>query len=80
MSPTFPSLTCSVRPSARSWSIGATSIDLERVQVHPMGLVKLDDPDTKIRFLAAEVLRGVGGLVGPGGVPTRRSQCLRMAA
>jgi len=31
--------------------------------VHPTGLVKPDDPDAKIKFLAAEALRGVGGLV-----------------
>merc|ERR1712048_361274 len=37
--------------------------DLEWVQVHPTGLVKPDDPDAKIKFLAAEALRGVGGLV-----------------
>jgi len=43
--------------------IGAKSIDLEWVQVHPTGLVKLDDPDAKIKFLAAEALRGVGGLI-----------------
>merc|ERR1712159_33881 len=43
--------------------IGAASIDLEWVQVHPTGLVKPDDPDAKIKFLAAEALRGVGGLV-----------------
>jgi len=43
--------------------IGAQSIDLEWVQVHPTGLVKPDDPDAKIKFLAAEALRGVGGLV-----------------
>jgi len=44
-------------------SIGAKSVDLEWVQVHPTGLVKPDDPDAKIKFLAAEALRGVGGLV-----------------
>jgi len=43
--------------------IGGKSIDLEWVQVHPTGLVKPDDPDAKIKFLAAEALRGVGGLV-----------------
>jgi len=31
--------------------------------VHPTGLVKPDDPDAKVKFLAAEALRGVGGLV-----------------
>ena len=31
--------------------------------MHPTGLIKPDDPDAKIQFLAAEALRGVGGLV-----------------
>merc|ERR1719159_2232705 len=44
-------------------AIGAKSCDLEWVQVHPTGLVKPDDADAKIKFLAAEALRGVGGLV-----------------
>merc|ERR1740133_873347 len=44
-------------------AIGCKTIDLEWVQVHPTGLVKPDDPDAKIKFLAAEALRGVGGLV-----------------
>jgi len=43
--------------------IGAKTIDLEWVQVHPTGLVKPDEPDAKIKFLAAEALRGVGGLI-----------------
>merc|ERR1712232_1417382 len=44
-------------------AVGAQTIDLEWVQVHPTGLVKADDADAKIKFLAAEALRGVGGLV-----------------
>merc|ERR1712242_390558 len=44
-------------------AIGAGTIDLEWVQVHPTGLVKPDDPDAKVKFLAAEALRGVGGIV-----------------
>jgi flavocytochrome c len=43
--------------------IGAKTIDLEWVQVHPTGLVKPDDADAKIKFLAAEALRGVGGII-----------------
>ena len=35
-------------------AIGAKTIDLEWVQVHPTGLVKPDDADAKIKFLAAE--------------------------
>merc|ERR1712039_940617 len=44
-------------------AIGAKTIDLEWVQVPPTGLVKPDDADAKIKFLAAEALRGVGGIV-----------------
>merc|ERR1719199_1874113 len=44
-------------------AVGAKTIDLEWVQVHPTGLVKPDDPDAKVKFLATEALRGVGGLV-----------------
>merc|ERR1719160_689994 len=43
--------------------IGGQTIDLEWVQVHPTGLVNPDDPDAKVKFLAAEALRGVGGLI-----------------
>jgi flavocytochrome c len=42
---------------------GAATIDLEWVQVHPTGLVKPDEADAKVKFLAAEALRGVGGIV-----------------
>ena len=44
-------------------AVGGKTIDLEWVQVHPTGLVKPDEPDAKIKFLAAEALRGVGGIV-----------------
>ncbi|KZT08433.1 fumarate reductase [Laetiporus sulphureus 93-53] len=44
-------------------AIGASAIDLEKVQVHPTGLVDPNDPDAKVKFLAAEALRGVGGLL-----------------
>jgi len=33
------------------------------VQVHPTGLVHLDDPDNRVKFLAAEALRGEGGII-----------------
>ncbi|TFK53907.1 Flavocytochrome c [Heliocybe sulcata] len=42
---------------------GASAIDLEKVQVHPTGLVDPNEPDAKVKFLAAEALRGVGGLL-----------------
>lgn len=44
-------------------AIGAATIDLEHVQVHPTGLVQVDDPDNKVKFLAAEALRGEGGII-----------------
>ena len=44
-------------------AIGAKGIDLDKVQVHPTGLVDPTDPDAKVKFLAAEALRGVGGLL-----------------
>lgn len=44
-------------------AIGASAIDLEKVQVHPTGLVDPNEPEAKVKFLAAEALRGVGGLL-----------------
>jgi succinate dehydrogenase/fumarate reductase flavoprotein subunit len=44
-------------------SVGANAVDLEKVQVHPTGLVDPNEPDAKVKFLAAEALRGVGGLL-----------------
>jgi len=44
-------------------SIGGNAIDLEKVQVHPTGLVDPNEPDAKVKFLAAEALRGVGGIL-----------------
>ncbi|GAA5949272.1 hypothetical protein JCM3765_003355 [Sporobolomyces pararoseus] len=44
-------------------AVGANGIDLEKVQVHPSGLVDPNDPDAKVKFLAAEALRGCGGIL-----------------
>merc|ERR1719327_2445903 len=44
-------------------AIGAECVDLEWIQVHPTGLVHPDEPDAKVKFLAAEALRGVGGVL-----------------
>jgi len=41
----------------------ADTIDLEWVQVHPTGLVNPKEPDAKVKFLAAEALRGCGGII-----------------
>ncbi|KAK3071956.1 Osmotic growth protein [Teratosphaeriaceae sp. CCFEE 6253] len=43
--------------------IGANEIDMDKVQVHPTGLVDPKDPTAKTKFLAAEALRGEGGLL-----------------
>lgn len=42
---------------------GATTYDLHAVQVHPTGLVDPNDRDNKVKFLAAEALRGSGGII-----------------
>jgi len=44
-------------------AIGADAVDMNQVQVHPTGLVHPDEPNAKVKFLAAEALRGVGGLL-----------------
>merc|ERR1712151_426574 len=44
-------------------SVGGECVDLEWVQVHPTGLVHPEEPDAKVKFLAAEALRGVGGVL-----------------
>jgi flavocytochrome c len=46
-----------------SMAIGADTVDLEWIQVHPTGLVHPEEPDAKVKFLAAEALRGVGGVL-----------------
>jgi flavocytochrome c len=43
--------------------IGAKAIGLKHVQVHPTGLINESDPDCKTKFLAAEALRGEGGIL-----------------
>jgi len=43
--------------------IGAKAIGLQHVQVHPTGLVNPGDPNNSTKLLAAEALRGEGGLI-----------------
>ena len=43
--------------------IGAKAIGLQHVQVHPTGLVNPSDPNNRTKFLAAEALRGEGGII-----------------
>jgi len=45
------------------FEIGGMGVDLDKVQVHPTGLIDPKEVDSKVKFLAAEALRGVGGLL-----------------
>ena len=42
---------------------GAGAVDLNSVQVHPTGLVDPKEPNASVLFLAAEALRGCGGVL-----------------
>lgn len=46
-----------------SIDIGADVADMECVQVHPTGVVHPKEPNAKVKFLAAEALRGEGGII-----------------
>ena len=43
--------------------VGGGTVDMTSVQVHPTGLVHPGEPEAKVKFLAAEALRGVGGIL-----------------
>lgn len=38
-------------------------IDMEYIQIHPTGFVSPEDPESRHKILAGEVLRGIGGLI-----------------
>jgi flavocytochrome c len=44
-------------------ALGAATVDMDKVQVHPTGWVDPADPDNTSKVLAAELMRGVGGLL-----------------
>ena len=44
-------------------AIGAGTVDMDRVQVHPTGFVDPSEPDGKTKVLCGEMMRGVGGLL-----------------
>lgn len=44
-------------------SIGGELIDMDQIQIHPTGFIKQDDRDNHWKFLAAESLRGIGGVL-----------------
>ncbi|KAF4655805.1 hypothetical protein FOL47_009268 [Perkinsus chesapeaki] len=44
-------------------NVGASTVDMEWVQVHPTGIIDPRNPDARVKFLAAEALRGAGGIL-----------------
>ncbi|ORX41846.1 Flavocytochrome c, partial [Piromyces finnis] len=44
-------------------AIGAAVVNMDKVQVHPTGFIKLADPFNPTKFLAPEALRGYGGIL-----------------
>ncbi|KAK7431214.1 hypothetical protein QQZ08_002254 [Neonectria magnoliae] len=44
-------------------AVGAELLDMDSVQIHPTGFVDPADPNTMLKFLAAEMLRGEGGIL-----------------
>ena len=43
--------------------IGADTIDMDRVQIHPTGFVDPTAPDASTKVLCGEMMRGVGGIL-----------------
>lgn len=43
--------------------LGVELVGMEFIQIHPTGFVNPDDPTNSHKFLAGEVLRGIGGLL-----------------
>jgi flavocytochrome c len=43
--------------------LGAATIDMDKVQVHPTGWVDPSDPTNRSKILAGELMRGVGGIL-----------------
>ncbi|KAF7727335.1 hypothetical protein EC973_007644 [Apophysomyces ossiformis] len=44
-------------------AIGATTVDMEQVQIHPTGFVDPNQPELNTKFLAPEALRGYGAIL-----------------
>ncbi|KZF19194.1 Flavocytochrome c [Xylona heveae TC161] len=44
-------------------AVGAQLLDMDLVQVHPTGFVDTSSPTSPLKFLAAELLRGEGGIL-----------------
>lgn len=61
--PTTNGVHCTGDGIQMALEIGGGAVDLKHVQVHPTGLVHPKDPQNRVKFLAAEALRGEGGLL-----------------
>jgi flavocytochrome c len=44
-------------------SVGADLMDMQHVQLHPTGFIDPADRDNRVKVLAAEILRGIGGIL-----------------
>lgn len=44
-------------------TLGAATRDMDKIQIHPTGWVNPDDPTNPTKILAAELMRGVGGIL-----------------
>ncbi|KAM7191139.1 FAD binding domain containing protein [Naviculisporaceae sp. PSN 640] len=53
------------RPGAHNLltTVGAKLIDMDSVQIHPTGFIDPANPASQLKFLAAEMLRGEGGIL-----------------
>ncbi|KAK4201749.1 FAD binding domain-containing protein [Triangularia verruculosa] len=53
------------RPGAHTIlsDVGAKLVDMDAVQIHPTGFVDPASPENPLKFLAAEMLRGEGGIL-----------------
>ncbi|SPO02083.1 related to soluble fumarate reductase (NADH) [Cephalotrichum gorgonifer] len=57
--------TAEARPGTHAMltSVGAALVDMDSVQIHPTGFVDPEAPYSTSKFLAAEMLRGEGGIL-----------------
>lgn len=44
-------------------AVGADVVDMDKVQIHPTGFIDPSEPEARTKTLAAELLRGVGGVL-----------------
>lgn len=61
--PTTNGIHCSGDGVKMAIKAGSDTFDMHCVQIHPTGLIDPEERDAKVKFLAAEALRGSGGIV-----------------